>query len=254
MNKVAIDRAMKHLQTHPAYNPLRVPTKLMPLTGRFVRFLRGKASNNAKSSERFWKRILRIPFFGAINDVPEMISNYHTIREIFSKLNIAKNARVASIGCGIGSQELLLAEENPNMIVHGVDIAEKHVNIAKKLIETDFKSTKGRATFYKGHFLNTSLNPKTYDLVMTIDALHWEGNFKTALKNMRDLINPKSQSRGILIAYRQKGTKGMDDQSIATLSKTMQPEQIISELKQLGFYNINSMQKGPIAIISAQLK
>jgi len=266
-----VRRANKHFKSNSAYN---APFFLRPFLSQKNRVGRKtairllnleliKSKNTEEGSRKQWDRF---KFFARmIQDPKDMRRNYLVIRKALAKVRLPKNAHIASIGCGVGSQELLLAEENPLMKITGIDLAEKLIKQAKKIQTKEFLGTEERVSFKTGSFLKNDLPKQSFDALISVDAFHWERNWGKALENMKSMINPKSKSRLLVLTYRPQGTHRMDQESVNYVLQNMQPHTVIQKLKELGFEikeakpimdkdNMAKNKPRPIFSIIAQLK
>jgi ubiquinone/menaquinone biosynthesis C-methylase UbiE len=217
-------RAFRHFKTDSHYL-FSLPAKLL----RKIRFGLEKARVEEKGSRRVWNRSTY--FFGPIQDYADLRANYLGLRKVLRSHPLPKYATIASIGCGAGSQEMLLSEENPFFRIDAVDNAPRLVRHAKQLQKKEFKSTIGKVKFTLGSFLNPGLEKRKYSCVVSLDAFHWEKNYKQSLKNMVLLLKPNGL---IIITYRSRGTNRMDAESREYVKREMTPEKISAELNVLG--------------------
>lgn len=94
-------------------------------------------------------------------------------------------AKVADVGCGLGSSTLLMAESYPNSIIHGYDfhppsIDEAHHKAAAAgLDNVDFQVSTAKTFPGQG-----------YDLVCIFDALHDMGDPVGAARHIRESLKP----------------------------------------------------------------
>jgi len=234
-------RALEHFANDSAYNaPKWIESAVFsknPLISSASRkiLLRvwGTNANTEAGAKKQWGKFNVVP--RPIQDQVDMRRNYVTLRRALKAVPVPKNAQVASIGCGAGSQELLLAEEHPFMRVTGVDVAEKLVKQANRIQEEEFRGTKRRVSFETGSFLRNNLPQKSFDVVTSLDAFHWERNWEKALDGMKSLINPNSKSRLLVLTYRPHGTTRMEKESSQFVADKMMPLMVINKLKSIGF-------------------
>ncbi|GEM_PF-1393316 len=187
--------------------------------------LKGKVREVETLANQHWGRSFEKR--GNINDFDDMRKSYLRIRQTLRRFPLPKNAKVASIGCGAGSQELLLAKEYHGITVSAVDPGKGPVKSAKILRDTEFRSIRQNVSFGQGSFENPNLPKKSFDFVMSIDAFHATPNWELALKNMKELINPNSKHKMLLITYIEPGRRG----NLAS----MPAEETRKELEKQGF-------------------
>lgn len=94
-------------------------------------------------------------------------------------------AKVADIGCGLGSATILLAERFPNSTIYGFDFHEPSIIEARKKAETsglsNVKFVTTTAKEYPG---------KEYDFVCVFDALHDMGDPVGAAAHIKESLKP----------------------------------------------------------------
>ncbi|GGK54964.1 methyltransferase domain-containing protein [Streptomyces flaveus] len=99
---------------------------------------------------------------------------------------LTAGARVADIGCGLGSTSLLLAEAYPRTTVVGSDYHGTSIELARK--KASEAGVTDRVTFEVATaqtFVGTD-----YDLVMTFDCLHDMGDPLGAARRVREALAP----------------------------------------------------------------
>ncbi|MFC4468418.1 class I SAM-dependent methyltransferase [Streptomyces xiangluensis] len=99
---------------------------------------------------------------------------------------LTAGARVADIGCGLGSTSLLLAEAYPHTTVVGSDYHGTSIELARK--KASEAGVTDRVTFEVATaqtFAGTD-----YDLVMTFDCLHDMGDPLGAARRVREALAP----------------------------------------------------------------
>jgi SAM-dependent methyltransferase len=99
---------------------------------------------------------------------------------------LAAGARVADVGCGLGSTSVLLAEAYPRTTVIGSDLHEASIELARKRSadagvadRVDFQVASAQ-DFFGGD----------YDLVTMFDCLHDMGDPLGAARRVRDALSP----------------------------------------------------------------
>ncbi len=99
---------------------------------------------------------------------------------------LVAGARVADIGCGLGSSTVLLAQAFPNSTVVGSDYHDESIDIARKRAAD--AGVAERVTFEVADA--QSFTGSAYDLVMTFDALHDLGDPVGAARRVREALTP----------------------------------------------------------------
>ena len=195
----------------------------------------------------------------------DMRINYQFIRGALSKHPLVKGAKIVSIGCGFGSQELLLAKENKSFRVIGVDASDNAINGANSIKKVEFNGLKDRVSFKVGKFLDFVLPEKKFDCVMAIDSFHWAGDRFLALKRMKALIDPTSKNRLLVISYRPEGSLNQEKLQFPggsslrdNVRKSFTPDLVCSDLEKLGFAvqktEALSSTKAKMVMLVARLK
>ncbi|WP_068278561.1 class I SAM-dependent methyltransferase [Aldersonia kunmingensis] len=99
---------------------------------------------------------------------------------------LARGARVADVGCGLGSSSRLLAEAFPNSIVTGFDYHAESIALARKQAAEDGLADRvGFEVAAAQDFAGTG-----YDLVAMFDCLHDMGDPLGAARHIRDALSP----------------------------------------------------------------
>lgn len=95
-------------------------------------------------------------------------------------------AKVADIGCGLGSSSVLLATEYPNSEVHGFDYHDRSIELARK--RAGDAGVADRTTFEVASA--SSFPGSDYDLAATFDCLHDMGDPLAAARHIRQALKP----------------------------------------------------------------
>ncbi|MGW7364162.1 class I SAM-dependent methyltransferase [Streptomyces sp. NPDC054841] len=99
---------------------------------------------------------------------------------------LTAGARVADLGCGLGSSSLLLAEAYPHTTVVGADYHAKSIELARK--KAAGAGVTDRVTFEVA--TAQTFGGTDYDLVMMFDSLHDMGDPLGAARRVRDALAP----------------------------------------------------------------
>ncbi len=94
-------------------------------------------------------------------------------------------AKVADIGCGLGSSSLLMGEAYPQSQIHGFDFHGPSIDSAR-----GEASEKGIQNVYFEQVLAKEFPGQDYDLVCIFDALHDMGDPVGAAKHIRNSLKP----------------------------------------------------------------
>ncbi|MDQ6849367.1 MAG: methyltransferase domain-containing protein [Actinomycetota bacterium] len=113
------------------------------------------------------------------NLVPSWIPALDDVQE-----KLQSGARVADIGCGLGSSTVLLAQQYPNAQVVGSDYHDGSIELARKRAAD--AGVADRASFEVASAQN--FGGQGYDLVTTFDCLHDMGDPLAAAKHIRQAL------------------------------------------------------------------
>lgn len=90
-----------------------------------------------------------------------------SISDVHEKLTKGRPALVADIACGGGWSSIAIAKAYPNAEVHGFDIDEPSINLARENAESE--NVSDRVTF---HHADAASSSGKYDLVLICEAVH----------------------------------------------------------------------------------
>lgn len=99
---------------------------------------------------------------------------------------LTAGARVADLGCGLGSSSVLLAEAYPNSTIVGSDYHTESIDLARK--KAAEAGVSDRVSFEVA--TARSFTGSNYDLVTTFDALHDMGDPVGAARRVRESLAP----------------------------------------------------------------
>ncbi|MFE7776003.1 class I SAM-dependent methyltransferase [Streptomyces sp. NPDC057445] len=99
---------------------------------------------------------------------------------------LTAGARVADLGCGLGSSSLLLAESYPRTTVVGSDYHAESIELARK--KAAEAGVTDRVTFEEASA--QTFSGTNYDLVMMFDCLHDMGDPLGAARRVREALAP----------------------------------------------------------------
>ncbi|UEM05485.1 methyltransferase domain-containing protein [Skermanella rosea] len=99
---------------------------------------------------------------------------------------LEKGAKVADIGCGLGSSTLLMAKAFPNSVFHGMDFHAASIEGARREAEETglTANTRFTAVTAKGY------DETGFDLACVFDALHDMGDPVGAARHIRESLKP----------------------------------------------------------------
>ncbi|HEU5157503.1 MAG TPA: class I SAM-dependent methyltransferase [Streptosporangiaceae bacterium] len=117
--------------------------------------------------------------------VTELIPNWiPALDGVEAKL--AAGARVADVGCGLGSSSVLIAEAYPRTTIAGSDYHPESIELARK--KAAGAGVGDRVTFEVA--TAQTFTGSGYDLVTTFDALHDMGDPLAAARRVREALAP----------------------------------------------------------------
>lgn len=134
-----------------------------------------------------------------IYDNPEFFEAYKNLRDQDKGLNElleqpvmkrlmynANGKSILDIGCGFGHQIQVVLEQNPIAII-GIDISEKMIAEAKRRLNDSRVSLQSTA------IEDYTIEPKTFDIVISSMALHYIEDIKPLLHKIYEGLNNKGQ-------------------------------------------------------------
>ena len=99
---------------------------------------------------------------------------------------LTAGAKVADVGCGLGTSSVIVAQAYPRTTVHGSDYDTRSVELARK--QAAEAGVADRATFEAA--TAQTFSGTGYDLVMTFDCVHDMGDPVGAARHVRDSLAP----------------------------------------------------------------
>jgi 2-polyprenyl-3-methyl-5-hydroxy-6-metoxy-1,4-benzoquinol methylase len=134
-----------------------------------------------------------------IYDNPEFFEAYKNLRDQDKGLNElleqpvmkrlmynANGKSILDIGCGFGHQIQVVLEQNP-IAITGIDISEKMIAEAKRRLNDSRVSLQSTA------IEDYTIEPKTFDIVISSMALHYIEDIKPLLHKIYEGLNNKGQ-------------------------------------------------------------
>jgi ubiquinone/menaquinone biosynthesis C-methylase UbiE len=104
---------------------------------------------------------------------------------IFQELNLSGDEKVLDVGCGRGFYLNVLSSCWPNLKLHGVDLNERYLSIAKKLL----KGTTAR--FVKADIVKLPFRDNYFDCVIASEILEHVEKDKKALAEIKRVLKPE---------------------------------------------------------------
>jgi 2-polyprenyl-3-methyl-5-hydroxy-6-metoxy-1,4-benzoquinol methylase len=99
---------------------------------------------------------------------------------------LKKGAKIADIGCGLGSSTILMAKAYPNSEVHGFDYHEGSIEMARAAAEKEGVGSRIQFAVAPAK----SFPGKDYDLIAFFDCLHDMGDPRGAAAHVRSALKP----------------------------------------------------------------
>jgi 2-polyprenyl-3-methyl-5-hydroxy-6-metoxy-1,4-benzoquinol methylase len=109
------------------------------------------------------------------------------IEDVHQRLQADPPAHVADFACGVGWASIAIARAYPKAIVHGYDLDESSIEIAKK--NASERGLNERVTFEVRDIAESRLEGG-YDLVVVIEAIHDLSRPVEALRSIHDVLAP----------------------------------------------------------------
>jgi SAM-dependent methyltransferase len=117
-------------------------------------------------------------------------------------LDFEKPVKALSVGCGFGAIERFLRRRDFCQVIHGVDIAERAIEAARKTAEAENLD----GLTYEVADLNTAtLPPETYDVVYAHACLHHVFQLEHLLDQIKQTLKPG----GLFVVYEYIGPSQM---------------------------------------------
>lgn len=113
---------------------------------------------------------------------------YTQVKEIAELINENKSKKILELGCGKGFNSIYLAKKFPKVKFSGIDITEKHLQLAIK------KSKKIKnLTFSYGDFHELGFPNSSFDLIFELEAICHAKDPSQVLTEIYRLLNKKGQ-------------------------------------------------------------
>ena len=123
---------------------------------------------------------------------PWLLSSFGTeylplIPDVHERLQADPPAHVADFACGVGWASIAIADAYPKAIVHGFDLDESSIELAKK--NAADRGLSSRVTFEVRDIAESSFEGG-YDLVVVIEAIHDLSRPVDALRSIHKVLAP----------------------------------------------------------------
>ena len=103
------------------------------------------------------------------------------------QMQIKGDEKILECGCGVGGVMKQLALLHPKLEVHGVNISDGQLDIAKEVLK-DLDN----CYLSNLNFMNTSYEDNTFDIVYFCESMGY-GNFKKAVKEAARILKPNGK-------------------------------------------------------------
>lgn len=110
---------------------------------------------------------------------------------------IKRGSRIMDVGCGTGNFLRLLSKQNKGLELHGIDISEGMLKIARKKTNADVKIMAAEQMKYKLHF----------DYVFSMHAFHHYANQSAVIKNIYRSLKRGGQLIIVDVDFGKAGNK-----------------------------------------------
>lgn len=128
-------------------------------------------------------------FFEAYKDLRDKDKGLNELLEqpVMKRLMYNANGKsILDIGCGFGHQIQVVLEQNP-IAITGIDISEKMIAEVKRRLDDSRVSLQSTA------IEDYTIEPKTFDIVISSMALHYIEDIKPLLHKIYEGLNNKGQ-------------------------------------------------------------
>ena len=108
-------------------------------------------------------------------------------RWLSKQMQIKGNEKILECGCGVGGVMKQLALLHPKAEIHGINISDGQIKIAKDILK-DLKN----CSISMQNFMNTNYKDSTFDIVYFCESMGY-ANFKKAVKEAVRVLKPNGK-------------------------------------------------------------
>ncbi len=141
-------------------------------------------------------------------DTPETAIFYNKLMNKPSFFNfIAKkiiefgdnHGEVLDVGCGPGHLLIALGKRAPDLKLHGMDLSENMLDVARKNLDTRFPDR--NVSLRQGSMYEMPYDESTFDLVVSSNIIHMSDDLMSMFDEMYRVMKPGA--KGMTIGYRR---------------------------------------------------
>ncbi len=122
---------------------------------------------------------------------------------LLKEFDISENGNLLDCGCGVGYGSLLIADEKPNLKIHGISLSGNEIELAKEASQKE--GLQDRCEFKIQSFDDVPAN--TYDCIIAIESLKHSPDIEKTMEVLTDALRPK----GKLYIIEDVGKKPVDN-------------------------------------------
>ena len=113
--------------------------------------------------------------------------DYQQGKWLSKQMDIKGNEKILECGCGVGGVMKQLATLHPNTDIHGINVSDGQIDIAKK-----FLTNYNNCSVSVQDFMNTDYKDNTFDLVYFCESMGY-GNFEDVINEAIRILKPNGK-------------------------------------------------------------
>ena len=113
--------------------------------------------------------------------------DYQQGKWLSKQMDIKGNEKILECGCGVGGVMKQLATLHPNTNIHGINVSDGQIDIAKK-----FLTNYNNCSVSVQDFMNTDYEDNTFDLVYFCESMGY-ANFEDVMKEAIRILKPNGK-------------------------------------------------------------
>jgi len=111
-------------------------------------------------------------------------NDYRQGKWLSKQMDIKGNEKILDCGCGVGGVMKQLSELHPKTDIHGINISDGQIKIAKEVLK-DFDN----CSLSVQNFMNTNYDDNTFDLVYFCESMGY-GEFEKVINEVIRILKP----------------------------------------------------------------
>ena len=159
------------------------------------------------------------------------------------RMRIKGNERILDCGCGIGGTIKQIALLHPNTEIHGINISDKQIEMAKEL------NSSNDSILSVQDYTNTSYEDNTFDVVYFCESICYS-DYKKAIKEAHRILKPNGTLyiKDLIIKcpkdeLNQNELKKLNDFINSWYTDVFDVNTIINEIDKIGGFKLISNEK-----------